>query len=87
MFLLFVIASFLFFSVFHVNPEENVAGIIFQVVLVLIFIGGMILGFFVYKKTARWYIKKFNMKDKLNEEVLIHYFKEEELDIEDKRLK
>lgn len=87
MFVMFVIASFLTFKVFHADPNSQLAGTIFQISLVVIFIGGMILGFFIYKKCARWYIKKFKMFDKLNDDVLIHYFKEEELGIEDNRLK
>lgn len=85
MFLLFFIVSFFFFRVF--NATGPTAQTVFQILLIAIFIGGMILGFIVYKKCARWYIKKFNLKDKLNEEVLIHYFKEEELGLEDRRLK
>ncbi|MCQ2596610.1 MAG: hypothetical protein MJ181_02075 [Treponema sp.] len=79
MFLLFVFASLLFFKVFKINPAGGVGANIFQIVLVLIFIVGMILGFIVYKKCARWYILKFNLKDKLNDEVLIHYFKEDDI--------
>ncbi len=85
MFLLFFIVSFILFRVFKATGPTGQT--VFQILLIAIFIGGMILGFIVYKKCARWYILKFNLKSKLNEEVLIHYFKDEELDLEDSRLK
>ncbi|MCQ2584954.1 MAG: hypothetical protein MJ185_05135 [Treponema sp.] len=87
MFVLFILTAVVFFKILKVDPSSNVAGTIFMVVLVVIFIGGMILGFIIYKKCARWCIKKFKMFDKLNDDVLIHYFKEEELGLEDGRLK
>lgn len=87
MFVLFVLTSLLFFKVLKIDPAGGAGATVFQILLVLIFIAGMILGFIVYKKCARWYILKFNLKDKLNEEVLIHYFKEEEVQKFEENLK
>ena len=85
MFILFVICAFIVFKLFKATGPAGQS--VFQVLLIVIFLGGMVSGFFVYKKCARWYIKKFKMFDKLNDDVLIHYFKEEELGLEDDRLK
>lgn len=83
---LIILAAILAFSVFKI--EEGSVGVnIFQISLIFIFIGGMVLGFIIYKKCVRFAIKKFKLMDKLEEGILIHYFKDEELNIEDGRLK
>lgn len=81
MIILLILASVICFGVFHIGDNPNGVGIkVFQAILVLIFLGGMVLGFIIYKKAVRWYIIKFKKKDKLNKDLLIHYFKEEELE-------
>lgn len=78
MFALIILASVLAFGVFHIEPESTAFNI-FQIGLILIFLIGMVLGFIIYKKVIRWYIKKFKKVNKLNDEILVHYFKDEEL--------
>lgn len=74
---LFLLSAFLFFKVFNVSGE-NVSNIYWGI-LVAIFVIGMIGGFLIYKSVIRFVIKKLNLKDKLVDDVLIHYFKEGEL--------
>lgn len=70
---LFVISALI---VFRVLKLDNKAGqIIFEVLTIASFIGGMIIGFIFYKMGARWAIKKFNLEDKMLEEVMVHYRK------------
>lgn len=77
---LIVLAAFIAFGIFHIGDNPDGIGLkVFQGVLVLIFLVGMVLGFIIYKKVVRWYIIKFKKKDKLNQDLLIHYFREEEL--------
>lgn len=74
---LFLLSAFLFFKVFNVSGEN--ASNIYWGILVAIFVIGMIGGFLIYKRVIRFVIKKLNLKDKLVDDVLIHYFKEGEL--------
>lgn len=74
MLVLFMLAAVLTFKVFHATGP--VGQVVFQVLMVVIFIGSMILGFFVYKKTMVFLITKMGLKDKLLDDVLVHYFKE-----------
>lgn len=71
--LLFVFFSFLIFRVFKL-PEEA-AKTIFQLCTIVSFIGGLFLGFAIYKTFANFIIEKFNLIDKLSNEVLGHYSK------------
>lgn len=71
--LLFVFFSFLIFRVFKL-PEEA-AKTIFQLCTIVSFIGGLFLGFVIYKTFANFIIEKFNLIDKLSNEVLGHYSK------------
>ena len=71
--LLFVFFSFLIFRVFKL-PEEA-AKTIFQLCTIVSFIGGLFLGFVIYKTFANIIIEKFNLIDKLSNEVLGHYSK------------
>lgn len=73
MLVLFVLFSFVIFKVLHLSPD--VAGTVFGISSVVIFIGGMILGFLIYKRVITWIIEKFNMKDKLSNDVIMHYQK------------
>ncbi len=71
--LLFVLSAFLVFRVFNANGETG--QLVFEILSIIIFIGGMILGYFLYKIIARASIKKFHLEDKLLDEVLLHYKK------------
>lgn len=66
------------------NLSENATSIVMTILLVAVFIGGLILGFFVYKKLVCLVIKKFKLEDKLMDDVLIHYTKETKEDLEQK---
>ena len=71
--LLFVFFSFLIFKVFTL-PEAT-ARTVFQFSTIVSFIGGLFLGFMIYKTCANFVIEKFNLTDKLSNEVLGHYSK------------
>ena len=71
--LLFLFFSLLIFKVFSL-PEAT-ARTVFQFSTVVSFIGGLFLGFIIYKGCANFVIEKFNLHDKLSNEVLGHYSK------------
>lgn len=71
--LLFVFFSFLIFRVFQL-PEAT-ARTIFQFSTIVSFIGGLFLGFMIYKSCANFVIEKFNLTGKLSNEILGHYSK------------
>ena len=71
--LLFVFFSFLILRVFQL-PEAT-ARTIFQFSTIVSFIGGLFLGFMIYKTCANFVIEKFNLSEKLSTEVLSHYSK------------
>lgn len=64
-------------------PDSQVAGTIFQIGTIVIFIGGMILGFIIYKKVVVFAIKKMKLEDKLSEEVLSHYIRKTDDEIKE----
>ena len=70
---LFILFSFLIFKVFKL-PEEA-AKTIYQFCTIVSFIGGLFLGFVIYKNCANFVIEKFNLADKLSNDVLGHYSK------------
>ena len=71
--ILFVFFFYMITKVFKL-PEEA-ARTIFQFSTIVRFFGGLFLGFMVYKKCAQFVIEKFNLTDKLTNEVLGHYAK------------
>ncbi len=71
--LLLVFFSFLIFKVFKL--EENAARTIYQFSTIVSFLGGLFLGFMIYKTCANFVIEKFKLTDKLTNEVLGHYSK------------
>ena len=71
--LLIVFFSFLIVKVFKL-PEEA-ANTIGTFSLIVSFFGGLFLGFIIYKTCANFVIEKFNLHDKLTDEVLSHYSK------------
>lgn len=66
-----ILSSVLIFKVFNLPTDKT--SVLFSIVLIVIFIGGLVLGFFVYKKVIGWTIKKFNLQEKLNDDVVKHY--------------
>ena len=71
--LLIVFFSFLVLRVFKL-PEAATTTIM-QFSTVVSFIGGLFLGFIIYKNCANFVIEKFNLTDKLSDEILGHYSK------------
>lgn len=67
-----IVISFFMFKVFNADPE--VYGTLFSILLIVDLIGGLFLGFFIYKKVITWVIKKKNIKDKLSDDIINHYF-------------
>lgn len=53
---------------------SNILGII----IIVFSLGGLIIGFLIYKKAMGWAINKFNLKDKLLDDVTSHYIKKNE---------
>lgn len=69
----FILVSFVLIKI--CNPDSMAVQIIYQGLSVVIFVGGLIGGFFIYKAVIRWVITKFDLKDKLTDEILFHYVK------------
>ena len=67
--IIFILISVLLLSRVFDFPE-NVTTTLFQILLVIDFIGGLACGFVVYKKLGRWVIKKWQLEDKLRDDVL-----------------
>ncbi|MCQ2591166.1 MAG: hypothetical protein MJ188_00150 [Treponema sp.] len=80
--LLFVILTFFMFKVFH--GEGETAMQIFRIAMIVIFFGGLFLGFIIYKQVIRWAIKKFNLEEKLLDEIIERYIKDTKLETEKK---
>ena len=53
---------------------SNILGII----IIVFSLGGLIIGFIIYKKAMGWAINKFNLQNKLLEDVTSHYIKKNE---------
>ncbi len=53
---------------------SNILGII----IIVFSLGGLVIGFIIYKKAMGWVINKFNLKDKLLDDVTSHYIKKDE---------
>ena len=71
--LLFILIYFLLSAVIVyrlLNLPEETGSIVFNVLLILTFVGGLVSGFVVYRKLGRWVINKWNLKDKLREDVI-----------------
>lgn len=77
MFALFFLAAFIMFKVLGITSERGQS--VFAILIVVIFFAGLVIGFLVFKKAIRFVIKKRHLKDKLADDILIHYFKDEEI--------
>ena len=87
---LFVLVYFLISAVIVyrlLNVSEETGSIIFNILLIITFIGGLVSGFWVYKRLGRWVINKWNLKEKLRDDVLNQFktHKEYKEDFENKR--
>lgn len=81
---LFLLMSLILFKSF--DPQSATVRVLFEVFSVLIFIGSMVGGFLIYKAVVSLVIRKFNLQDKLLDDVLQHYVKQSKED-EEKKLK
>lgn len=59
------------------DMNSTVFSNVLAIIVIVFSLGGLIIGFLIYKKVMRWAINKFNLKDKLLEEVTSHYIKPE----------
>lgn len=82
MIVLFISFAFIIFRVLKLG-DSQIGVTIFEVGSLIIFIGGMILGFLIYKKVVRIAIKKMHLEDKLSDEVLNHYIKNTKEEMEE----
>jgi amino acid permease len=71
--LLIIFFTLMVFRVFKL--PETAAGTVYQFCLIVSVIGGIFLGFMIYKNCANFVIEKFNLSDKLSNEILGHYSK------------
>lgn len=67
---LWLLFAFIFFKVIGAQNQY-----VFQGFTFIIFIGGLMLGFTIYKKLAQYIIEKKNLKEKLTNDVIKHYAK------------
>jgi hypothetical protein len=70
---LYIVAAWLIYKVF-----KSTSAIPFQIAYPLIFILGMVFGFMVYKKIMRFGIDKFNLRGKLQADIIDHYLTRKE---------
>lgn len=82
MIVLFISFAFIIFRVLKLG-DSQIGVTIFEIGSLIIFIGGMILGFLIYKKVVRIAIKKMHLEDKLSDEVLNHYIKNTKEEMEE----
>ena len=71
--LLIILFILLIFRVFKL--PEAAAGTVLLFSIIVSVIGGLFLGFMIYKNCANFVIEKFNLSDKLSNEILGHYSK------------
>lgn len=55
---------------------------VYPILFIVIFIGGMVLGFKIYKRAVVFVIKKFDLEDKLTDDVLSHYCSDQKDQVE-----
>ncbi|MBP5568012.1 MAG: hypothetical protein J6X54_02175 [Treponema sp.] len=75
---IYVAYLFLMLRVFKVPADSSAGGTINAIMVLAVLVGGMILGFKLYVKSIRWFIKKYHYEDKLTKKVLDMYMKPEE---------
>ena len=51
--------------------------------MIILSLGGLVIGFIIYKKVIGWVIKKYNLEDKLLDEIKMHYVKNSKNEIEE----
>lgn len=76
-FVLFIAESFVCFKLLNLQDTGNLTG--YAIVMIFLFIGGIIVGHLIYLKVIRWSIKKWNLKEKLSDDLINHYKTKKEL--------
>ena len=59
----------------HLNPASTGHALLVEVLKMVAFIGGLFLGFFIFRKIINAIIRKNHLEDKLTESVKSHYLK------------
>ncbi len=72
----FIILSIIIID--KINVSEKLQSIISSVLLIASFFGGLVLGFFIFKKLMGFVIRKFKLEDKLLDSITVHYLKSKE---------
>lgn len=74
--LIIILGLFLFFlAVLSRILPANIFEKVYPITTLISFFGGLFLGFMVYRKLAQFIIEKYNLKDKITDEVYKHYAK------------
>ena len=68
--LAFVFVYFVLSVLITTKIPESAQQIVYNILLIVAFLGGLVSGFFVYKMLGRLVIRKMNLKDKLRDDVL-----------------
>ena len=66
---LFILSAFIVYRLLD-GIDTDTQTVIFNILLVITFVGGLAGGFFIYRALGRFVIKKFKLQDKLREDVL-----------------
>jgi len=70
-FALLILEAVFYFKVFKMPEDGNLT--VFSIIMILLFFVGVVLGHLIYLKLVRWAIKKWNLKDKLSDDLINHY--------------
>lgn len=74
--LIIILGLFLFFlAVLSRILPANIFEKVYPITTLISFFGGLFLGFMVYRKLAQFIIEKYNLKEKITDEVYKHYAK------------
>ena len=66
----FVFLYFIISVIIVTKVPESAQQILYNILLIISFLGGLVTGFFIYRTLGRLVINKMNLKEKLREEVL-----------------
>ena len=66
----FVFIFFIISILIVAKVPESAQQIVYNILMIISFLGGLVSGFFVYRTLGRLVIKKMNLKEKLREDVL-----------------
>ena len=64
----FIISAVIVYRILKLS--ENAITIVFNIFMIITFLGGLVSGFLVYRKLGRWVIRRWKLEDKLREDVL-----------------